>query len=611
MELEHRGPGSATAAVYIHHPHGRASRGRARPHHLASVSEQAIGPLPFGLHQFGEQRFGEQGFGEQRFARPGSELVGFGSQSSGARQTCRLQPAGMTRLEPVLDLQAVLGGTDFDALVLVAPAADSAPDDTVREAARAVAAVDAGAFHGGPTVHAAPGLPGGRLVLAPTGTLLRDGDDVRRYSEAAGAGMRRARDGGATRPLLVIAGIPSHPSYQHAVPLAAVGAAGGLWQPLEAREALGADTVEPVDSIGVAAPDHDGLEDAIRWANAIEAGRRVARDIGGTEPERMAPPRMAEYCAERFQGGAVNMEVVSDRETLERDYPLLSGVARASWQVERHHPRVIRMSYGDPNAPKSIFLAGKGLSYDTGGADIKAGGVMAGMSRDKGGGAAVAGLFQALEALRPKDVYVAAEIGCVRNSIGEDCFVSDEIIRSHAGARVRIGNTDAEGRLVLADLLSHLRLGALKANNSRILSVATLTGHSARAVGPYSIALDNAAAHSAGVATTLQEVGDAWGDPFDISRLRREDWQFVRPRTRADDTLSCNNAPSTATARGHQFPMAFLAIASGLDQHGPDSSAPLCFTHIDIGGSGVEGSDWQHGRPSGSPIISLMQGLIL
>ena len=106
-------------------------------------------------------------------------------------------------------------------------------------------------------------------------------------------------------------------------------------------------------------------------------------------------------------------------------------------------------------------------------------------------------------------------------------------------------------------------------------------------------------------------MGDAWGDPFDISRLRREDWQFVRPRTSADDTLSCNNAPSTATSRGHQFPMAFLAIASGLDRHGPDSEQPLCFTHIDIGGSGVEGSDWQHGRPSGAPVIALLQGLML
>jgi leucyl aminopeptidase len=175
-----------------------------------------------------------------------------------------------------------------------------------------------------------------------------------------------------------------------------------------------------------------------------------------------------------------------------------------------------------------------------------------------------------------------------------------------SGVRVRIGNTDAEGRLVLADLLSHLRVRALKEHNPRIFSVATLTGHAGRAVGPYNIALDNGPARAAGVAVQLGEQGDQWGDPFEISRLRREDYDFVQPRTKADDLLSCNNLPSSGTARGHQFPAAFLVIASGLDKHGTDSNQPLCFTHIDIGGSGAEGGDWQHGRPTGKPLVALL-----
>ena len=74
--------------------------------------------------------------------------------------------------------------------------------------------------------------------------------------------------------------------------------------------------------------------------------------------------------------------------------------------------------------------------------------------------------------------------------------------------------------------------------------------------------------------------------------------------------LSCNNAPSTATARGHQFPMAFLAIASGLDHHGRDSDRPLPFTHVDIGGSAVDGGDWQHGRPNGRPVVAMLKALV-
>jgi len=92
--------------------------------------------------------------------------------------------------------------------------------------------------------------------------------------------------------------------------------------------------------------------------------------------------------------------------------------------------------------------------------------------------------------------------------------------------------------------------------------------------------------------------------------LRREDFAFVQPRTKADDVMQCNNAPSSQTDRGHQFPMAFLTIAAGLDQHGNNSKSPLPFTHIDVGGSGAEGGDWQHGHPTGKPLLALLTTLL-
>jgi len=194
--------------------------------------------------------------------------------------------------------------------------------------------------------------------------------------------------------------------------------------------------------------------------------------------------------------------------------------------------------------------------------------------------------------------------------VGAEAFVSDEIITAHSGIRVRIGNTDAEGRLVLADLLSHLREEALEAPEPELFSWATLTGHAGRAVGPYSIALDNGPARDRGTADRLGRVGDLWGDPFEISRLRREDYDFVRPRSAADDVLSSNNLPSTGTSRGHQFPMAFLAIASGLERHGRRGEPPLPYTHVDVGGSFAEGGDWQHGRPTGAPVVAMAASLL-
>ena len=523
----------------------------------------------------------------------------------------------MARLHGVSDKEALQGNGGWDAIVLVAPDPASVRYSGLASTLERAGAVDSDLGKPAPAVLPVEGLAGGRLVIADTGELTREHDDVRRFADAAKAAVRRARDAGSVAPLLLVAGVPDDDDFANALAVAALGALGGLWQPLEAREARGADVCEPVERVGVAqlegasgwtAPD----EQLCSWINAVEGGRRLARDLCGTEPERMAAPAFAEHCKTAFVASGVEVDVVDDQEEIAETYPLIAAVARASMPVARHRPRIVRLSY-TPDGPieTTLLFAGKGVTYDTGGADIKAGGVMAGMSRDKGGAAAVAGFVLAVASLQPKGVRVIAELGLARNSIGADSFVTDEIITSHAGVRVRIGNTDAEGRLVLADLLSHLRARAASESNAHLFSVATLTGHAYRAVGTYNIAIDNRPARSAEIASRLAVAGDRWGDPFEVSRLRREDWHFVRPRTKADDVLSCNNASSSATARGHQFPMAFLAIASGLAEHGHrDAQKTLAYTHIDIGGSAVEDADWQHGQPTATPIVALMAAFI-
>ncbi|MEC9318718.1 MAG: leucyl aminopeptidase family protein, partial [Pseudomonadota bacterium] len=239
-------------------------------------------------------------------------------------------------------------------------------------------------------------------------------------------------------------------------------------------------------------------------------------------------------------------------------------------------------------------------------ADLKVGGHMAGMSRDKGGAAAVAGVVKTVAELETANLNVIAEIGAVRNSIGSDAFVADEIITGHSGKRVRIGNTDAEGRLVMADLLSHLREEAAASDlPSELYTVATLTGHAALAKGPYTALVPNGPARRGQLAQQLFDVGEVYGDPAEISWSRREDFDFVKGHTLCDDLLSSNNGPSATTARGHQFPMAFLVGVSGLDAHGIDSDKPLSYVHVDIAGSGVEGGDWQHGKPTAAPVTCL------
>jgi len=502
---------------------------------------------------------------------------------------------------PVQDLAAARTEQSFDALILIVADLAQIPDVGLQQHIQQIATFDQRIGKETVLLHTAL-APGHRLILAPAGSLHRDYDDVRSFADAAKLAIHLAKSAGAVQPLVMVQHT-AHPAYAKATEVVYLAMAQALWQPLEGREALGENVVEPVKQIGFVGVD------AALAANlvAIEAGKRLARDLCGTEPERMTPRRFADYCVESFAGSNISVQVQTDVETLQQEYPLMMAVARSSLHVERHKPAVIRLEYVPEGAvTQTLLFAGKGLVYDTGGADVKINGGMAGMSRDKGGAAAVAGFLKTVSLLKPAGLKVIAEIGAVRNSIGSDAFVPDEIIKSHAGVRVRIGNTDAEGRLVLADLMSHLKLHAADAVNPILFSVATLTGHAARAVGPYTALVENGAAFKLGLSGALAVQGDIWGDPSEVSRSRREDFSFIKARSCADDVLSCNNAPSSVTARGHQFPMAFLVVAAGLDQASAVAETPLPYVHIDIAGSGVDGGDWQHGKPSAAPVTALV-----
>merc|ERR1712098_643504 len=137
-----------------------------------------------------------------------------------------------------------------------------------------------------------------------------------------------------------------------------------------------------------------------------------------------------------------------------------------------------------------------------------------------------AGFMASLATLAPPGVKVVGAMAMVRNSVGANCYVSDEIITSRAGVRLRIGNTDAEGRMAMVDVLCRAKEMALNDTNPHLMTIATLTGHACLAMGPYSIIMDNGAAKVDQTAQKMQKAGDDVGDMFEISTVRREDWQF-------------------------------------------------------------------------------------
>lgn len=468
-----------------------------------------------------------------------------------------------------------------------------------------------------------------RLVLAPSGSLTGDTDDVRKVGGAAASGAKAAFAMGATHLTLSLDKTiqnTKHPVdgmiFKHSALVAELAVHQAAYVPLQAREHT-KPKLSPLAQITVEGPPD--LLPVPGTASAIEAGRKLARDIASGDPERMAPPRLAECVLEECKLAGIDVEILSDPAYLQAEYPLLMAVARCSMPVVRHRPRVVRLSWsGTGPIQRTICIAGKGVTYDTGGADLKVGGSMAGLRLDKCGAGAAAGFILACAKTpeaQTRGLRVLVELGCVRNSIGSEAYVADEIITSHSGKRVLIGNTDAEGRLVLADCLSHLRTHVINNRegcpNPTFISIATLTGHAARASGPYAVANDNGAARAAGgVARHIAYAGTLLGQPLDVSSLRREDYLFIAPGSIATpvarsgfsyDVVQANTQSSINTARGHQYPMAFLDIASGLQDHAADCTLPLPFCHIDLAGSVMD----ERGVENGSPIVPLYGHFVL
>jgi leucyl aminopeptidase len=167
-------------------------------------------------------------------------------------------------------------------------------------------------------------------VFSPTGPLNRDFDDVRRIGEAAAKGIKRALQAGSKAPVLVLSNFwPQTDAYGKALEVALVSTLAALYVPLTVRTAKG-DDAEPVRKLFVYwTGDAAAAERAARVATAIEVGRRIARDIGGGDPEKMAPPLAAQY-VEKALGAlpSVSVKVIDSVADVEREYPLAHAVAR-------------------------------------------------------------------------------------------------------------------------------------------------------------------------------------------------------------------------------------------------------------------------------------------
>lgn len=240
-------------------------------------------------------------------------------------------------------------------------------------------------------------------------------------------------------------------------------------------------------------------------ADAGEVERQVeaatlARDLINTPPNDLGPDALEAEI--RAFAAARNMAItVTTGDDLAANFPMIHAVGRGSAEA----PRLVDLSWGNPADPK-VTLVGKGVTFDTGGLDIKPASGMLLMKKDMGGAANVLGLAHAIVAAKLR-VRLRVLVPIVENAISGSAFRPSDILKSRKGLTVEIGNTDAEGRLILADALAL----ADEESPEILIDMATLTGAARTALGPE---LPPLYSTDDALARALMQAGAASDDPL-------------------------------------------------------------------------------------------------
>ena len=218
-------------------------------------------------------------------------------------------------------------------------------------------------------------------------------------------------------------------------------------------------------------PDLRAIGPALAEAGAIG----LVRDLVNTPAEDMGPAQLETEARALAKTYGAEIHVITG-DALERDYPMVHAVGRAA---SRHHaPRLIELEWGDPRHPR-VAIVGKGVTFDSGGLNLKPTSGMALMKKDMGGAAHALALAQlVMAAALPVRLHLL--VPAVENAVAGNAMRPGDILRSREGLSIEITNTDAEGRLILGDALTR----ASEAAPALLIDFATLTGAARVALGP-------------------------------------------------------------------------------------------------------------------------------
>ena len=292
------------------------------------------------------------------------------------------------------------------------------------------------------------------------------------------------------------------------------------------------------------------------------------RDIINTTPEDLNPPTFAKLAKNLAKENGLGCTILNEKALKKENCTAMLAVGRAS----RHESQLIHLSYKPKNAKKKINLIGKGLTYDSGGLSLKPGTSMVTMKMDKAGACAVLGIIKAASEMK-LDVEINAFIGAVENMIGGDAYKPDDVLVSRSGKTIEVRNTDAEGRLVLADVLDYAQD---KVEADYMFDFATLTGACMVAVGQYTTGVMG---HSSRLKHSLSKAASASGEltaslPFN-KHLKKQ------IKSEIADICNISNKPYGGAITAGLFLDAFIK------EENKDK-----WLHFDIAGSAYTESPW-------------------
>lgn len=395
----------------------------------------------------------------------------------------------------------VVGLVGTDEIEVVSSVLPSAALDEIAAAAKALkASATVGKVtalsvrtEGVPSVVFAAGL--GEAVSAVTDEDLR---------QAAGSAARAARGHGSVVFVLAPAGDGKEriPEAAEVALGAGLGGFGAL--KVTGAEGKGSDNGEDTasDSFAILGADAEDIERATAIAESVAA----ARNFVNTPPNLLYPETFAARGAELAEAVGVTAEVLDDQALRDGGFGGIVGVGQGSTRA----PRLLRLTYApNPDAP-TVALVGKGITFDTGGISLKPAAGMEQMTMDMGGAAAVIGTVLAAARLGVA-VNVTATVPMAENMPGGNSYRPGDVLTMYGGKTVEITNTDAEGRLILADAI----VRACEDEPDYLIDTATLTGAQMVALGLRTPGVMGTDEFRARVATLSKGVGEnAWEMPL-------------------------------------------------------------------------------------------------